>query len=271
MVYQHTTLIPVLSVLENLMLGATRKVRLNKKTAADALDDLAGKLGMEVDPNALAGKLAQGQQQQIEIIKILWSGSNILILDEPTSMLTLQGIADLQRALVQLQQSGLAIAFITHKLHEAMEIGDRVSVLKQGRMVGGLTPEALHSMRPDELETAIVSLMFGEEAGALGDVAEAKRVDRLQREKRQRPSAPVLEVNEVSVKARRGEVDVQDVSLQVRQGEILGIAGVDGNGQRELAEALAGQRKLSHGDVVLMGRSVGRASTGERQKLGLRR
>ncbi|HLA81878.1 MAG TPA: ATP-binding cassette domain-containing protein, partial [Thermoleophilia bacterium] len=253
MVYQHSTMIPMFTVLENLMLGATEKVRLDKKAAQAALQDLAGKLGVEVSPDAVTGKLALGQQQQIEIIKALWSGSSVLILDEPTSMLTPQGIADLQKVLVQLKQHGLAIVFITHKLHEAIEIGNRVSVLKQGRVVGRLEPEDLHSTSPDELQARIVSMMFGEEAGALSEVAEVKQISRLQREKRDLPSTIVLELDHVSVKAGRGEVDVRDVSLQVRQGEILGIAGVDGNGQRELAEALAGQRKLSHGDIVLTG------------------
>lgn len=270
MVYQHSTMIPVFTVLENLMLGATEKVRLDRKGAEAALKDLAGKLGVEVEPSAITGKLALGQQQQVEIIKALWSGSSVLILDEPTSMLTPQGIADLEKVLMQLKQHGLAIVFITHKLHEAIEIGDRVSVLKQGRVVGRLEPEDLHSKSPDELQSTIVGMMFGEEARSLSEVAEVKQLSRLQREKRDLPSTVVLELKDLSVRAGRGEVDVHGVSLQVRQGEIMGIAGVDGNGQRELAEALAGQRRPSHGDVVLTGRSVGRASVSERQKLGLR-
>ncbi len=270
MVYQHSTMIPVFTVLENLMLGATEKVRLDRKGAEAALGDLAGRLGVEVEPSAITGKLALGQQQQVEIIKALWSGSSVLILDEPTSMLTPQGIADLQQVLIQLKQQGLAMVFITHKLHEAIEIGDRVSVLKQGRVVGRLEPEDLRSKSADELQTTIVAMMFGEEARALSEVAEIKQLSRLQREKRDLPSTVVLELNDVSVKAGRGEVDVHEVSLEVRQGEILGIAGVDGNGQRELAEAVAGQRKLSQGDIVLTGQSVSRASVAERQKLGLR-
>jgi ABC-type uncharacterized transport system ATPase subunit len=270
MVYQHSTMIPVFTVLENLMLGATDKVRLNRKGADAALKDLAGKLGVEVDPGAVTGKLALGQQQQVEIIKALWSGSSVLILDEPTSMLTPQGIADLEKVLVQLKQHGLAIVFITHKLHEAIEIGDRVSVLRQGRVVGRLEPEDLHSKSTDELQATIVGMMFGEEARSLSEVAEVKQLSRLQRDKRDLPSHLVLELTDVSVKAGRGEVDVHEVSLQVRRGEIMGIAGVDGNGQRELAEALAGQRKLSHGDIVLTGHAVGRAPVAERQRLGLR-
>jgi ABC-type uncharacterized transport system ATPase subunit len=270
MVYQHSTMIPVFSVLENLMLGATEKVRLDRKGAQAALKDLAGKLGVEVEPDAITGKLALGQQQQVEIIKALWSGSSVLILDEPTSMLTPRGIADLEKVLMQLKEHGLAIAFITHKLHEAIEIGDRVSVLKQGRVVGRLEPSDLHSKSADELQATIVGMMFGEEARSLSEVAEIKQLSRLQRQKRDLASTLVLELNDVSVKAGRGEVDVHEVSLQVRRGEIMGIAGVDGNGQRELAEALAGQRKLSQGAIILTGHSVGKASVAERQKLGLR-
>jgi general nucleoside transport system ATP-binding protein len=270
MVYQHSTMIPVFTVLENLMLGATGEVRLDRKAAEAALGDLAGKLGVDIQPGAVTGKLALGQQQQVEIIKALWSGSNILILDEPTSMLTPQGIADLEKVVMQLKQHGLAIVFITHKLHEAVQIGDRVSVLKQGRVVGRLGPEDLRSKSEDELQAAIVGMMFGEEARALSEVAEVKQLSRLQRAKRDLPSSLVLELNDVGVRAGRGEVDVQGVTLQVRKGEILGIAGVDGNGQRELAEAMAGQRKLNRGEIVLAGRSVGQSSVAERHKMGLR-
>jgi len=270
MVYQHSTMIPVFTVLENLMLGATEKVRLDRKAAETALTDLAGKLGVEIQPGAVTGKLALGQQQQVEIIKALWSGSSVLILDEPTSMLTPQGIADLERVLMQLKQHGLAMVFITHKLHEAIEIGDRISVLKQGRVVGRLEPEDLRGKSPDDLQATIVGMMFGEEARSLSEVAEVKQLSRLQREKRDLPPTVVMELNDVSVKAGRGEVDVHGVSLQVRQGEIMGIAGVDGNGQRELAEAIAGQRRLNHGDIVVTGHSVGKSSVAERHKLGLR-
>ena len=270
MVYQHSTMIPVFTVIENLMLGATDKVRLDRKGAEAALQDLASKLGVEVNPDAVTGKLALGQQQQVEIIKALWSGSSVLILDEPTSMLTPQGIADLEKVLVQLKRHGLAIVFITHKLHEAIEIGDRVTVLKQGRVVGRLEPQDLRSKSEDELQATIVGMMFGEEARVLSEVAEVKQLSRLQREKRDLPSDLVLELDDVSVKAGRGEVDVHEVNLQVRRGEIMGIAGVDGNGQRELAEAMAGQRKLSRGEIVLTGHPVGRAPVADRQKLGLR-
>ena len=139
---------------------------------------------MRSNLGAVTGKLALGQQQQVEIIKALWSGSSVLILDQPTSMLTPQGIADLEKVLTQLKQHGLAMVFITHKLHEAIEIGDRISVLKQGLVVGRLEPEGLRGKSPDELQSTIVGMMFGEEARSLSEVAEVKQLSRLQREKR---------------------------------------------------------------------------------------
>ena len=133
MVYQHLSLIPTLSVLENLMLGSNRGLVLDEASArAQARGARPARSASQLDPDSRAGSLALGQQQQVEIIKALWKGSRVLILDEPTSMLTPQGIAELEKVLVGLKASGLAIIFITHKLHEATAIGDRVVVLKAG-------------------------------------------------------------------------------------------------------------------------------------------
>ena len=156
MVYQHLSLIPTLTVLENLMLGSNRGLVLDEKGAKARLAELAGTLGIAVDPDVHTGTLSLGQQQQVEILKALWKGSRVLILDEPTSMLTPQGIAELQKVLVQLKASGLAIIFITHKLHEAVAIGDRLVILKQGRVVGTLGPEVFHGTAPHELQRMIV-------------------------------------------------------------------------------------------------------------------
>ena len=145
MVHQHSSLIPTFTVLENLMLGQGEGVRLSVKKAQEGLARLSAMLGVEVDPDTEVGQLSLGQQQQVEIIKALWQGSKVLILDEPTSMLTPKGIEDLERVLVQLKQEGLAIIFITHKLHEAFAIGDRVSVLRQGRLEGTIDSETMQS------------------------------------------------------------------------------------------------------------------------------
>jgi ABC-type uncharacterized transport system ATPase subunit len=269
MVYQHSTLIPTLTVLENLMLGSS-DLLLDVKGSRARFAELAGMLGVEVDPDAEAGSLALGRQQQVEIMKALWRGSRVLILDEPTSMLTPQGVAELGRVLERLTGEGLAVVFITHKLYEAIELGDRVSVLKQGRLVGVVDPETIRSRDPGELQALIVQLMFGEESTAVADVAELREdVDGLRRT-RELPPEAVLELIHVTAERKRDEVGVHDVSLDVRRGEIMGIAGVDGNGQRELAEAIAGQRRLAAGDVRLERRSIATMSVARRQRLGLR-
>ena len=136
MVYQHSTLVPTLSVLENLMLGAEGGLRLDIAGARRRLAELTDVLGVQIDPDAQAGELALGQQQQVEIVKALWRGSRVLILDEPTSMLAPQGVVELGKVIARLKESGLAVVFISHKLHEALDLGDRVVVLKQGRLAG---------------------------------------------------------------------------------------------------------------------------------------
>jgi len=137
-VYQHSTLIPELTVLENLMLGDTRSLRLDSAGAGKRLRELADQLAVEIDPHEKALDLALGRQQQVEIVKALWRGSRVLVLDEPTSMLTPQAFSELERVVVRLKEQGQGIIFITHKLHEALSLGDRISVLRQWRLVGEL-------------------------------------------------------------------------------------------------------------------------------------
>jgi ABC-type uncharacterized transport system ATPase subunit len=270
MVYQHTTLVPTLTVLENLMLGTGDGVRLERRVAGQRLQELGGSLGVDVDPAATTGTLALGQQQQIEIIKALWRGSKVLILDEPTSMLTPQGVAELAKVLERLKGQGLAVVFITHKLHEAISMGDRVTILKLGRKVGTIEPEEIRERTHEELQARIVALMFGEEPAQAADVPELLDVVEGHRTRRDLPTEPALELDAVTVEPRPGEIGVRDVSLDVRPGEILGVAGVDGNGQRELAEAIAGQRPVAGGDIRFGGLSIKRLKVGQREKLGLR-
>ncbi len=270
MVHQHTTLVPTLTVLENLMLGTGDGLRLNAGRARRRLEELGSLLGVEVDPHAQTGTLALGQQQQVEIIKALWRGSRVLILDEPTSMLTPQGVAELAHVLARLKRQGLAVVFITHKLHEAIAMADRISVLKQGRLVGSVEPEELRSSTPEELQRRIVALMFGEEELREAEVAELRGRLAGGRARRALPDEPILELDRVTVAPRPGEVGVHALSLDVRPGEIMGIAGVDGNGQRELAEAVAGQRPLASGDLRFAGVSIARLKVAQREKLGLR-
>ena len=270
MVYQHATLVPTLTALENLMLGDAQTFTLDEEGARARLAEIAAVLGVDVDPDAETGSLSLGQQQQIEIVKALWRGSKVLILDEPTSMLTPKGVAELAAAIGRVKEHGLAVVLITHKLHEATGMGDRVTVLKAGRVVGHLAPEDIAKRSDDELQDAIVAMMFGEQAAPEPELVELQTSVEGHRPRRALPDEAVLELEEVKVAPRGGELGVHGVSLQVRPGEIMGIAGVDGNGQRELAEAVAGQRPATAGDIRFRGVSIGNLSVRQRERLGLR-
>jgi ABC-type uncharacterized transport system ATPase subunit len=273
-VFQHSALIPALTVLQNLMLGDTRRLRLDEAGARRRLAELAALLGVEVDPNTRAADLALGHQQQVEIIKALWRGSRVLILDEPTSMLTPQGVAELSKVLARLKEQGQAVIFITHKLHEALTLGDEISILRQGRLAGTIDREALHTKGHEELRAEIVRIMFSDEARAVADVAELRedlaQVAEEAPAQRSVGAETVLELRGVSAHGEGSERGIEGVSLEVLEGEIVGVAGVDGNGQRALAEVIAGQRRAAGGDVLLYGAPVTRLSVSARQKLGLR-
>ncbi|HJW75581.1 MAG TPA: ATP-binding cassette domain-containing protein, partial [Thermoleophilia bacterium] len=232
MVHQHSSLIPTFTVLENLMLGQGEGVRLSVKKAQEGLARLSAMLGVEVDPDVEVGQLSLGQQQQVEILKALWQGSKVLILDEPTSMLTPKGIGDLERVLLQLKQEGLAVIFITHKLREAAAIGDRISVLRQGRLEGTIDAETIRGVPHEQLQHMIVDLMFPGEAESLASVAELRELADLGGTGRQAAiGEPLLELEDVTVVARHGEIGIEEgLTLTVHAGEVVGIAGVDGNG-----------------------------------------
>ena len=269
---QHSALIPALTVLENLMLGDSRKLQLDVSGARRRLAELAGTLGVEVDPSVKASDLALGHQQQVEIVKALWRGSRVLILDEPTSMLTPQAIAELGSLLGRLKEQGQAIIFITHKLHEALTLGDRISILRQGRLAATFGGSTLRSAPQEELRDEIVRKMFGEEARSVADVAELRQ-ELVEGEAGRFVDAgaeTMLELRAITAHGEGAELGVDDVSLELRQGEILGVAGIDGNGQRALAEVIAGQRAAAQGNVLLHGAPVTRLSVSARQKLGLR-
>jgi general nucleoside transport system ATP-binding protein len=272
MVHQHSGLIPNFTVLDNLILGQGEGVRLSVKKAQEGLARLAGVLGVEVDPETEVAQLSLGQQQQVEIIKALWQGSKVLILDEPTSMLTPKGIEDLERVIVHLKEEGLAVIFITHKLHEAFAIGDCVSVLRQGRLEGTIDGETMKRCTPAELQRMVVDLMFPGEAESLANVAELHDVAELGGTGRKaQMGEPLLELVDVTVPGKHGEIGIeQGFSLTVHAGEVVGVAGVDGNGQRPLAEAIAGQRPISSGEIKLAGKPMHKLSIGARQRRGLR-
>ena len=275
MVYQHPTLVPTFTVLENLLLGNEGpgrrgdRLRLDRRGARASLAELAAKLGTDIDADATVGSLPLGRQQQVEIVKALWRGSSVLILDEPTAMLTPRETEDLASVLVSLKAQGMALVVISHKLREALAWGDRITVLRQGRVAGRLSPSQLRGGHAAELHRAIVGMMFGDEAGELAHVAEEEAGERPGRLARSLPAEPVLELQGVSVKPGPQSPGLHEVSFAVRRGEVFGIAGVDGNGQRELAEVLAGQRRAASGAVRLGGTDVTRAGVAERRRLGL--
>jgi general nucleoside transport system ATP-binding protein len=269
-VYQHSTLVGALTVIENLLLGDSRAVRLDASGARRRLEELSAMLGVEMEPNAPARELALGRQQQVEIIKALWRGSRVLILDEPTSMLTPQAVQELQNVLQRLKANGLAIVFITHKLHEAVALGDRISVLRRGRITGAIEGERIRASSPQELETEIVSLMFGDAAGDASAVPELQLGVEGHRHAPLRSVEPALELERAHARGDGSQPGIEDVTLTLHLGEVLGVAGVDGNGQRALAEAISGQRRLTHGEVHYLGAPVGSMNVAQREKLGLR-
>jgi simple sugar transport system ATP-binding protein len=268
-VYQHSTLIRPLTVLENLLLGENRALRLGFARARRRLEEFADMLGVEINPDDPAEELALGRQQQVEIIKALWRGSRVLILDEPTSMLTPQAVAELQKVLERLKSTGLAIVFITHKLHEAVALGDRITVLRQGQVMGSIERWRIRQSSPQELEAEIVGLMFGE-GGEVAEVAELRIGLEGHRRSDSATAEVALELDHATASGDGSQPGIEDVSLTVHIGEVVGVAGVDGNGQRALAEAISGQRRLSHGEIRYLGAAVGSLGVAQREKLGLR-
>jgi simple sugar transport system ATP-binding protein len=260
-VFQHSMLVPSLSLVDNFTLGGPWWKRPDREGAAARMREQADSIGIRIDPFALAGSLSLGEQQQVEIVRALTRGSRVLILDEATAMLTPRDAELLGELMRRLVARGLAVVFITHKLNEALAYGDRVSVLRLGRNAGSLAPEALKGSDVKQSTADVVRMMFGTNA-AEGEGA-AKRQPR-----RFDGQTPVLDVTGLSVED--ASAPVFDVALQVHAGEILGIAGIDGNGQKQLAEALAGQRPVKSGDIRIKGKSVKKAGVGERRQHGVR-
>ena len=256
-VYQNATLVPSMTVAENLMLGQRWYKSLRRDATLARLAQLAKLLGVKVDPDIRAGDLSLGQQQHVEIIKALWRGERILILDEPTSMLTPMGVKELGALIGRLRADGLAIIFVTHKLHEVIDFGDRVSILKLGRLVGQIDPSTFRTMSPEASTQFIVERMFGQSeaqsaAQFSGETGPCRNIPFAS------ASSPILIIEDASTAADGREVALDRVSFTVRPGEVFGIAGVDGNGQRQLAEALAGQRALITGRIRFDGADITR-------------
>ncbi|MCB1499101.1 MAG: ABC transporter ATP-binding protein [Bauldia sp.] len=262
-VFQHTMLVPTLTVAENLLLGARWWRRPDKESLRASVDEISRSLGITVSLDAYASELSLGEQQHVEILRALIRHSRVLILDESTSMLSPSGIEELGTLMRQLVERGMAVVFITHKLREAASFGDRISVLKLGRKVGEIAPDRFSRLDEDTLISEFVEMMFGKRSGDPEDVPRVPHPD-LERK------APVLAVRGLGVTPTAVAPGLADVSFELRPGEILGIAGIDGNGQKQLADALAGQAPIDSGTIELDGRPVEGTPVHARRDAGLR-
>ncbi len=252
MVHQHFQLVPVMTVAENVILGneVTRGSFLDLRRASKQILEISRQYGLEVDPSALIADLPVGAQQRVEIIKALYRNADILILDEPTAVLTPQEADDLVRIMRTLVAQGKSIIFITHKLREVLEIADRIMVLRSGRVVGEATPEGAS-------ERSLAAMMVGRDVILTVNKAEAH------------PRQTVLAVRGLMVRDDRGLLAVDGVDLDVRAGEILGVAGVQGNGQTELVTALTGLRASEGGTVSIVEQDVTNAAPRRISELGV--
>ena len=236
MVHQHFMLVPVMTVAENLVLGAEPRsgLMLDYKTAVSRVRELSQRYGLAVDPEARVEDLGVGAQQRVEILRALFRGAKVLVLDEPTAVLTAQEAQDLFKVLRTLTEQGTSVVFISHKLNEVLDIADRVTVLRRGEMIDTVSTEGA-------TERSLATLMVGRDV-----LLRVEKPDH-------KPGEPLLQVSGLAARDDRGLPAVRGVSFDVRAGEIVGIAGVDANGQSELIEAIMGLRKPDDGTVRVDG------------------
>jgi general nucleoside transport system ATP-binding protein len=249
MVHQHFMLIPVMTVAENIVLGEEPRrdgILLDFAKAEERVAELARSFKFSIDPRALVQSLSVGTQQRVEILKALYRSADILILDEPTGVLTPQEARELFEILRTLTREGMAVIFISHKLDEVLQISDRITTLRRGKVIDTVPREGA-------TEEGLATMMVGREV--------LLRVDKTP----PHPGEPMLSVENLSVLDDRGLPAVRDVSFQVRANEIVGIAGVDGNGQTELIDAITGLRRADSGRVVVAGEDL--TGTGAREHL----
>ena len=252
MVHQHFMLVPVFTVAENVTLGIEETRRsglLDRRRTRKDVRELSRRYGLEVDPDALVENLPVGIQQRVEIVKALVREATVLILDEPTAVLTPAETEDLFRIIRQLKDGGRSIVFISHKLKEVQAIADTITVLRRGKVVG--------QRPPGTTEDELASLMVGRDVQLRVSKEAAK------------PGDVVLDVADLTVADETGRIWVNGASFQVRAGEILGVAGVQGNGQTELCEALMGLRPTASGQVTLNGRDLTHATPRQRLHAGV--
>lgn len=254
MVHQHFKLVPSFTVAQNIVLGDEPKkgIFYDFAKASAAVEELEASYGLHVDPKERVQDLSVGLQQRVEILKTLHRGASVLILDEPTAVLTPKETDELFRVIRRMvQEKRMTIIIITHKLYEVMAISDRVGVMRAGKLVGVCNTA-------DVNERMLASMMVGKEV----------LLDALERKPCQ-DSAVAVSVENLQVKDNRGLMAVRGLSLQVKKGEILGIAGIEGNGQSELMEAITGMRPIAGGSVTIEGNDIRGLSPGQIRALGL--
>jgi ABC-type uncharacterized transport system ATPase subunit len=239
MVHQHFMLVQVMTVAENIVLGQepSRRGRLDLKAARARVHELSDRYGLAVDPDARIEDITVGAQQRVEILKALYRDARILVLDEPTAVLTAQEVRELIAIINRLKEDGRAIVFISHKLGEVLQVADRITVLRRGRKAGTVPREGA-------TEQTLAHLVVGRDVMLALDNTPG------------RPAGPLLEVRDLHVEDDRALEKISGVSLTVRAGEIVAVAGVDGNGQQELVDAITGMRAPQSGAVVVDGRDI---------------
>jgi general nucleoside transport system ATP-binding protein len=239
MVHQHFMLVPVFSVTENMILGSevTKGASLDLQRARKEILEISEAYNLEVDPDAIVEDLPVGVQQRVEILKALYRKANILVLDEPTAVLTPQEAEDLFVVMRQLTEQGVSIIFITHKLKEILNVADRVTVMRRGKVVGHTSPKETD-------QQGLATMMVGRDV-----LLEVKKAPA-------KPTDVVFEVEHLRITDERDIEVVKDISFEVRAGEVLGIAGIQGNGQTELVEAMTGLRDATSGKVHLSGEEI---------------
>jgi simple sugar transport system ATP-binding protein len=258
MVYQHFTLIPNLTVLENLMLGFEGGPILKRGKAEQDLRQLSETYGLSIDPHRLIQDLSVAERQRTEILKILYHKSDIMILDEPSSVLAPAEVQNLYDTLKRLRDAGKSVILITHHLNEALAVSDRITVMRSGRKAGELSGDRLTALGHKEASDRILKLMFGKIPQTLSPAVETGNTDEL-----------LLKLDNVEVLNRKGQIGLKRISLDVRKGDIIGITGVGGEDQLLLAEVIGGQKKVSSGSLQYRGQDITRLGIARRFELGI--
>ncbi|MDD2218273.1 MAG: ATP-binding cassette domain-containing protein, partial [Eubacteriales bacterium] len=251
MIHQHFKLVDIMTAKENIILGQPTKFFINKKELSRKVKDLSDRYGLDIDPDKKVYEMSVGEKQTLEIMKVLYRGAKILILDEPTAVLTPQEIKRFFKVINNMKEQGCAIVIITHKLNEVMEISDRVTVLRKGKSIGTAITKEVDIPK-------LIEMMVGQ------------KVDLSIKKEKLKGQTPLLALDQITVKTGDGKNALDDVSLTLASHEILGIAGVANSGQKELCEAIAGLTKTSKGRIFFEGENIVGKSPRDIIRLGIR-